>query len=107
MKLKKRKIKYSAIFFICWFALLVILVDGFLKFQTLVDYFGSYALINTKKYATQDRRLSHLTKQVGSERCRHFSRPLPLLAAGAANFFPVRCQQQRWLLFPDEQALRP
>ena len=45
MKMKKRKIKYSSIFFLCWFALLVILVDGFLKFQTLVDYFGSYALV--------------------------------------------------------------
>ena len=45
MKLKKRKIKYAAIFFIYWFALLVILVDGVLKFQTLVDYFGSYALV--------------------------------------------------------------
>ena len=45
MKLKKRKIKYAAIFFICWFAILVILVDGVLKFQTLVDYFGSYALV--------------------------------------------------------------
>jgi len=45
MKLKKRKIKYAAIFFICWFALLVILVDGILKFQTLVDWFGSYALV--------------------------------------------------------------
>ena len=45
MKLKKRKIKYAAIFFICWFALLVFLVDGVLKFQTLVDYFGSYALL--------------------------------------------------------------
>ena len=45
MKLKKRKIKYAAIFFICWFALLVLLVDGVLKFQTLVDYFGSYALV--------------------------------------------------------------
>ena len=44
MKLKKRKIKYSAIFFLCWFALLVFLVDGVLKFQTLIDYFGSYAL---------------------------------------------------------------
>ena len=41
----KRKIKHTAIFFICWFALLVILVDGVLKFQTLVDYFGSYALV--------------------------------------------------------------
>ena len=45
MKLKKRKIKYSAIFFLCWFAFLVFLLDGVLKFQTLVDYFGSYALL--------------------------------------------------------------
>ena len=45
MKLKKRKIKYAAIFGICWIALLVLLVDGVLKFQTLVDYFGSYALV--------------------------------------------------------------
>ena len=43
--LKKRKIKYAAIFFVCWFALVVILVDGVLKFQTLVDYFGSYAVV--------------------------------------------------------------
>ena len=45
MKLKKRKIKFAAVFFLCWFALLVFLVDGVLKFQTLVDYFGSYALV--------------------------------------------------------------
>lgn len=45
MKLKKRKIKYAAIFFLCWFALLVILVDGVLKFQTVVDYFGSYMFV--------------------------------------------------------------
>lgn len=45
MKLKRRKIKYAAIFFLCWFAFLVFLVDGVLKFQTLVDYFGSYALV--------------------------------------------------------------
>ena len=45
MKLKKRKIKYAAIFFVCWFAFLVFLIDGVLKFQTLVDYFGSYALV--------------------------------------------------------------
>ena len=44
MKLKKRIIKYSAIFFLCWFTFLVILVDGIIKFQTLVDYFGSYTL---------------------------------------------------------------
>ena len=45
MKLRKRIIKYAAIFFLCWTALLVILVDGVLKFQTLVDYFGSYTLV--------------------------------------------------------------
>ena len=43
--LKKRKVKYSAIFFLCWFAFLVLLVDGVLKFQTLVDFFGSYVLV--------------------------------------------------------------
>lgn len=47
MKLKKRKIKFTAIFFICWFAFLVFLVNGVLKFQTLLDYFGSYALVET------------------------------------------------------------
>ena len=45
MKLKKRKIKYATIFCLCWFAVLVFLVDGVLIFQTLVDYFGSYALV--------------------------------------------------------------
>ncbi len=45
MKLKKRKIKYAAIFFVCWFVLLVFLVDGVLKFQTLVEYVGSYAIV--------------------------------------------------------------
>ena len=44
MKLKKRKIKYSALFFLCWFGLLVFLVDGVLKFQNVVAFFGSYAL---------------------------------------------------------------
>ena len=39
------EIKYSAIFCLCWFAFLVFLVDGLLKFQTLVDYVGSYALV--------------------------------------------------------------
>ena len=45
MKVKKRKIKYAAIFFICWFAVLVFWVDGVLNFQTLVNFFGSYALV--------------------------------------------------------------
>lgn len=43
--MKKRKLKFAAIFFVCWFALLVLLVDGILKFQTLVDFFGSYWLV--------------------------------------------------------------
>lgn len=47
MKLKRRKIKYAAIFFVCWFAILVFLVDGVLKFQSLVDYFESYLLVET------------------------------------------------------------
>lgn len=45
MKLKKRKLKFAAIFGIFWFALLVLLVDGVLKFQTLVDFVGSYAVV--------------------------------------------------------------
>lgn len=45
VKLKKRKLKYATTFFLSWFAFLVFLVDGVLKFQTLVDYFGSYALV--------------------------------------------------------------
>ena len=47
IKLNKRKIKFAAIFFICWFGLLVFLLDGVLKFQTLVDYFGSYIFVET------------------------------------------------------------
>ena len=45
MKLKKRKIKYAVIFFLCWLGILVLLVDGVIGFQSLVDYFGSYALV--------------------------------------------------------------
>ncbi len=45
MKLKKRKIKFAAIFFFCWFGVLVLLVDGIIGFQSFVDYFGSYALV--------------------------------------------------------------
>ena len=41
----KSPFQYSAIFCLCWFAVLVFLVDEVLKFQTLVDYFGSYALV--------------------------------------------------------------
>ena len=45
MKLKKRKIKYAAIFFLCWFGFWVMLVDGIIGFQSFVDYFRAYALI--------------------------------------------------------------
>ena len=45
MKLKKRKIIASAIFFLCWAGLLIFIVDGVVKFQTLVDYVGSYAVV--------------------------------------------------------------
>ncbi len=45
MKLKKRKIKYAAILSLYWFGILVLLVDGIIGFQSLVDYFGSYALV--------------------------------------------------------------
>lgn len=47
MKLKKRKLKYAVIFFLCWFAFLVVQVDVVLKFQTLVDFLGSYILVET------------------------------------------------------------
>jgi hypothetical protein len=45
IRLKKRKIKFAAIFFLCWFGFLVLLVDGIIGFQSLADYFGSYALV--------------------------------------------------------------
>ena len=45
MKLKKRKIKHAGIFFICWFGFLVFLVDGIIKFKTLVNRFGSHILV--------------------------------------------------------------
>ncbi len=55
MKLKKRKIKCSAIFFLCWFAFLVLLVDGILKFQTLVD-FPTLAIYKfTKEHKTESK----------------------------------------------------
>ena len=38
---------FAAIFFVCWFAISYILIDVVLKFQTLLDYFGSFALLET------------------------------------------------------------
>ena len=45
MKLKKRKLKYTALFFLCWFGLCAYLRDGVIEFKTLVDFVGSYALV--------------------------------------------------------------
>lgn len=47
MKLKKRKLKVAALFGVCWFALLVVLVDGVVGFPKLENWFGSYALAET------------------------------------------------------------
>ncbi len=45
MKLKKRKLKFAAIFGLCWFAVLVLLVDGVLGFQRVVERVGSWAVV--------------------------------------------------------------
>ena len=45
MKQNKRKLKFAAIFFICWLALLVLIVDGIIGFHTLLDKVGSYAIL--------------------------------------------------------------
>ena len=44
MKLKKRKIKFAVLFGVCWFALLVGLVDGVVGFPKVEGWFGSHAL---------------------------------------------------------------
>ncbi len=43
MKLKKRKLKFAAIFGVCWLALLVGLVDGVLGFERVKEWCGSWA----------------------------------------------------------------
>jgi hypothetical protein len=45
MKLKKRKLKFAAIFGLCWFAVLVLVVDGVLGFQRVVERVGSWAVV--------------------------------------------------------------
>ena len=47
MKLKRRKFKFASIFFVCWFALWVLIVDGIIGFQTLLDKVGSYAILES------------------------------------------------------------
>lgn len=44
---KKRKIKFASIFFVCWFALCVLIVDGIIGFQTILNIVGSYALLES------------------------------------------------------------
>lgn len=47
MKLKKRKLKITSIFLVCWFALWVLIVDGIIGFQRLLDEVGSYVLLES------------------------------------------------------------
>lgn len=47
MKLKKRKLKVAVLFGICWFAVLVLLVDGVLTFEKWEGWCGSWALAET------------------------------------------------------------
>lgn len=43
-----RKLKFSLIFLICWFVLMTVLVDGILKFNNILNFFGgSYPLTET------------------------------------------------------------
>jgi len=43
-----RKLKFSLIFLVCWFALMTLLVDGILKFNNVLNFFGgSYLLTET------------------------------------------------------------
>ena len=43
MKLMKRKIMFAGIFGVCWFGLLVLLVDGVVGFRKVEGWFGSHA----------------------------------------------------------------
>ena len=43
----KRKIKFASIFFVCWFALWVLIVDGIIGFQTLLEKMGSYVILES------------------------------------------------------------
>ncbi len=45
MKLKKRKLKFAAIFGLCWFAVLVLVVDGGRGFERVVERVGSWAVV--------------------------------------------------------------
>lgn len=47
MKLSKRKLIAATVFFVCWFALWVLIVDGIIGFRKLQDIVGSYALLET------------------------------------------------------------
>ena len=47
IRVKKRKIKFESIFFVCWFALWVLVVDGIIGFQTLLEKVVSYAILES------------------------------------------------------------
>jgi len=40
-----RKVKYSLIFLVCWFVLMTALVDGILKFNNVLEFFGGSYLV--------------------------------------------------------------
>jgi len=40
-----RKLKFSLIFLVCWFVLMTALVDGILKFDNVLSFFGGSYLI--------------------------------------------------------------
>lgn len=42
MKLSKRKLKTATVFFVCWFALWVLIVDGIIGFRKLQDIVGAH-----------------------------------------------------------------
>lgn len=40
MKRINRKVKFTLIFFVCWFVLMMGLVDGLIKFENVLKLFG-------------------------------------------------------------------
>lgn len=50
LKIKKRKLKFAAIFFVCWSILWMLIVDGVIGFQNLLDKVGSYAILESSLF---------------------------------------------------------
>ena len=64
-----------------------------------------YTLKMMDEYAYYSPSYPPSINLVGSGRCQPFSRPLPLLAAAAANNVPDRCKQKRGVLPPARYVL--